>query len=237
MDAREVIQTVLMEQEVASLEGPTEGTVPFLPSQKLGQSPGKLGQSSASRESLLPILRAVQQRLGHLPAEIFAEIEAQLGIPRHIGYSVASFYDEFRFDRPAKHVIRVCDGAVCELAGCRELLAALLAGVGHRPGRGHRRRLFSSRSRQLPRPMRTLSRRPDRRLGFRQGGHFRIGRVAAARAGRRRTPTWPSCSGGPAETMSFPKARPGEHRRLLDAATARVQDGRVGSRGQTPRLC
>jgi NADH:ubiquinone oxidoreductase subunit F (NADH-binding)/NADH:ubiquinone oxidoreductase subunit E len=90
-------------------------------------------ESADVRGSLLPILRAVQHRLGHLPAEIFEEIEAQLGIPRHIGYSVASFYDEFRFDRPAAHAIRVCDGAACELAGCGELLMALSAELGIGP--------------------------------------------------------------------------------------------------------
>lgn len=97
MDSKSILQSVLIGQQLGS--------------------PG-------SRESLLPLLRAVQRRFGRLPAEVFEEIEAQLGIPRHIAYSVASFYDEFRFDRPAEHVIRVCDGSACELAGCRELLAA-----------------------------------------------------------------------------------------------------------------
>lgn len=86
------------------------------------------------RDSLLPVLRAVQRRLGYLPAEIFTEIEARLGIPHHLGYSVASFYDEFRFDRPARHVIRACDGAACELANCRGLLEAFSHELGIQPG-------------------------------------------------------------------------------------------------------
>src|SRR3972149_8907675 len=86
------------------------------------------------RALLLPLLRTIQQRLGFIPAEIFTEIEARLGIPRHLSYSVASFYDDFRFDRPAGHVIRVCDGAACELAACRDLLSTISEELGIQPG-------------------------------------------------------------------------------------------------------
>jgi NADH:ubiquinone oxidoreductase subunit F (NADH-binding)/NADH:ubiquinone oxidoreductase subunit E len=94
---------------------------------------GRPTETADVRGSLLSVLRAIQHRLGHLPAEVFVEIEAQLGIPRHVAYSVASFYDEFRFDRPAAHTIRVCDGASCELAGCGELFTALSAELGIEP--------------------------------------------------------------------------------------------------------
>ncbi len=96
-------------------------------------SPSKKMQQ-AIRAILLPLLRTIQQRLGFIPAEIFMEIESRLGIPRHLSYSVASFYDDFRFDRPAEHVIRICDGAACELAGCRDLLAAFSDELGIQPG-------------------------------------------------------------------------------------------------------
>jgi len=86
------------------------------------------------RAILLPLLRSIQERLGFLPAEIFTEIEARLGILRHLSYSVASFYDDFRFDRPAKHVIRVCDGAACELVGCRDLLSTISEELGIQSG-------------------------------------------------------------------------------------------------------
>ena len=75
MDTRQILQAILAGRQVAT------------------------GDAQAA---LLPILREVQRRLGHLPAEVFTEIEARWGIPRHVSYSVASFYDEFRFDQPAK---------------------------------------------------------------------------------------------------------------------------------------
>jgi NADH-quinone oxidoreductase subunit E len=57
------------------------------------------------RASLLPVLQAVQHHLGYFPAETFVDIETQLGIPRQVSYSVASFYDDFRFDPPAERWI------------------------------------------------------------------------------------------------------------------------------------
>jgi [NiFe] hydrogenase diaphorase moiety large subunit len=90
--------------------------------------------SGNPRVILLPLLRTIQEQLGFLPAEIFTEIEARLGIPRHLSYSVASFYDDFHFDQPAEHVIRICDGAVCEMAGCRGLRLAISEELGIRPG-------------------------------------------------------------------------------------------------------
>ncbi|MGA2796003.1 MAG: NAD(P)H-dependent oxidoreductase subunit E, partial [Thermoguttaceae bacterium] len=86
------------------------------------------------RTILLPLLRSVQELLGFIPAEVFTEIEARLGIPRHLSYSVASFYDDFRFDRPAEHVIRICDGAACELAACRDLVSTTSGELGIQPG-------------------------------------------------------------------------------------------------------
>jgi NADH:ubiquinone oxidoreductase subunit F (NADH-binding)/NADH:ubiquinone oxidoreductase subunit E len=90
--------------------------------------------SGNPRTILLSLLRAVQERLGFIPAEIFTEIEVRLGIPRHLIYSMASFYDDFRFDRPAEHVIRICDGAACELAACRDLVSTFSRELGIRPG-------------------------------------------------------------------------------------------------------
>jgi NADH:ubiquinone oxidoreductase subunit F (NADH-binding)/NADH:ubiquinone oxidoreductase subunit E len=91
-------------------------------------------QSGNPRAILLPLLKAIQERHGFISSDAFKEIEQRLGIPRHLSYSVASFYDDFRFDRPAEHVIRVCDGAACELAGCRRLLAVISDELNIRPG-------------------------------------------------------------------------------------------------------
>ncbi len=51
---------------------------------------GRGKDPAAAHAALLDVLREAQRRLGYLPAEVFVEIEARLGIPRHTAYSVAS---------------------------------------------------------------------------------------------------------------------------------------------------
>ncbi len=209
-----VLSWQLMIQSQDSRGAPL-GTQEVVRTALLGEDVG----TTASRESLLPVLRAVQRRLGYLPAEIFAEIEVQLGIPRHESYSVASFYDEFRFDRPAKHVIRVCDGAACELAGCRELLAAFSRELGIGPGEVDGEGCFRLEAVNC---LGQCERCPAARIDDLVFGSLATAEVREllhlARTGDQSDLTELQRRAG--RDDAFPAARPGENRRLLDAATA-----------------
>ncbi|HEX9896416.1 MAG TPA: NAD(P)H-dependent oxidoreductase subunit E [Dehalococcoidales bacterium] len=69
------------------------------------------------RSSLIPILQAVQRRLGFLPRVAMIEIAAFLGIPPVDVYEVVTFYNQFRLNPPGKHSIRVCLGTACHMKG------------------------------------------------------------------------------------------------------------------------
>ena len=69
------------------------------------------------RKNLIPILQKVQGRLGYLPREAMLEIAQFLDIPDIDVYSVATFYNQFRFNPPGKHSIRVCLGTACHMKG------------------------------------------------------------------------------------------------------------------------
>ena len=69
------------------------------------------------RPNLIPILQAVQHRLGFLPREAMREIAAFLGIPPVDVYEVVTFYNQFRLNPPGKHSIRVCLGTACHMKG------------------------------------------------------------------------------------------------------------------------
>ena len=72
--------------------------------QKLGKQPGPL----------LEILHAVQDDLGHVPAEAVPLIAAALNLSRAEVYGVISFYHHFRA-RPAGHcVVQVCRAEACK---------------------------------------------------------------------------------------------------------------------------
>mgnify|MGYP005659217837 CR=1 FL=1 len=83
-------------------------------------------ESSFPRETdnLIPILQEAQRRLGYLPAEVMEGIARYLGVPPMDVFSVATFYNQFRFNPPGRHSIRVCMGTACHVGGARVILDA-----------------------------------------------------------------------------------------------------------------
>lgn len=49
-------------------------------------------------------------------------------------YSVVSFYAQFKFKKPGKHIIKVCKGTACHVRGSGSLLAALEERLGVKEG-------------------------------------------------------------------------------------------------------
>ncbi|MDP2919498.1 MAG: NAD(P)H-dependent oxidoreductase subunit E [Dehalococcoidia bacterium] len=69
------------------------------------------------RANLIPILQAVQRKLGYLPRIAMAEIAIFLDIPSVDVYEVVTFYNQFRLNPPGKHSVRVCLGTACHMKG------------------------------------------------------------------------------------------------------------------------
>ena len=82
--------------------------------QKTGQTLRRFGKK---RGNLIPILQKVQERLGYLPREAMIEIARFLNIPEIEVYGVVTFYNQFRFNPPGRHSIRVCLGTACHMKG------------------------------------------------------------------------------------------------------------------------
>ena len=76
-----------------------------------------LNRYGRRRENLIPVLQAVQGKLGYLPAAAMQEISRHLNIPAVDVYGVATFYNQFRFTPPGKHSVRVCLGTACHMKG------------------------------------------------------------------------------------------------------------------------
>ncbi len=70
-----------------------------------------------SRESLIPVLQKVQEKLGYLPVLAMEKVAGDLGIPAVDVFGVASFYNQFRFNPPGENEIKVCMGTACYIAG------------------------------------------------------------------------------------------------------------------------
>jgi NADH-quinone oxidoreductase subunit E len=84
-----------------------------------------LTEDKQERRRLISILQEVQQRLGYISGEAMLRIAAFLDIPPSTVYSVATFYNQFRFTPPGKHPVNVCMGTACHMAGGKLVLDAM----------------------------------------------------------------------------------------------------------------
>jgi formate dehydrogenase beta subunit len=94
-----------------------------------------LGDASRRRDLLIEHLHRIQDRFGCLSAPHLVALAAEMKLAMTEVYEVATFYHHFDVVKegeaaPPAITVRVCDSIACELAGARELLAALPALVG-----------------------------------------------------------------------------------------------------------
>ena len=89
------------------------------------QLDGILTPDKQEKRRLIAILQEVQQKLGYLPREAMLRIAGFLDIPSSTVYSVATFYNQFRFVPPGKYQVSVCMGTACHMAGGKLVLEAM----------------------------------------------------------------------------------------------------------------
>lgn len=80
--------------------------------------------------ALLPILHAVQDELGWVPAESIAAIAHALNLSRAEVEGTVSFYHDFRRAPPGRHVVRVCRAEACQALGGAALEAYIAGKLG-----------------------------------------------------------------------------------------------------------
>ncbi len=97
----------------------------------------------AGRDSLIPILQAVQERHGYLSREAMTEIGRRLHLPVSKVYGVATFYNQFRFQPQGRYHIQVCRGTACHVKGSSRVLDVLVQMLKIKPGETSRDGLFS----------------------------------------------------------------------------------------------
>lgn len=84
-----------------------------------------LDRHSGERRELIPLLQEVEEEFGYLPREAMLEIADFLKIPKSAVYGVATFYNQFRFNPPGKHPIKLCMGTACHVKGGKLVLEAM----------------------------------------------------------------------------------------------------------------
>ena len=87
-----------------------------------------------SPDSLIQILHGTQEMLGYLPEEAQLYIAKQLQIPPTRVYGIVSFYNFFKMEKAAEHVISVCMGTACYVKGAGFILKKLEELLGVKVG-------------------------------------------------------------------------------------------------------
>jgi formate dehydrogenase subunit gamma len=81
-------------------------------------------------DALMPLLHAVQDRLGYIPADAVPEIARALNLSRAEVHGVVSFYHDFRTAPAGRSLIRVCRAESCQAMGAVELAAHIQKRLG-----------------------------------------------------------------------------------------------------------
>ena len=99
--------------------------------------------SEPKRENLIPMLQDVQEIQGYISREAVMLIGQHLKLPASKIYGVATFYNQFRFNKPGRYHIQLCRGTACHVKGSINLLDALQRELKVKAGQTTRDGLFS----------------------------------------------------------------------------------------------
>lgn len=96
-------------------------------------------------ESIIQVLHGTQELLGYLPEEAQLYIAQKLRVPPSRIFGIVSFYNFFKTEKDADHVIMVCMGTACYVKGAADLIKKLEAELSIKAGQITPDRKFSIR--------------------------------------------------------------------------------------------
>lgn len=82
------------------------------------------------QDQLLPLLHALQDRLGHVPPAQVKAIAQHFNLSRAEVHGVITFYHDFRSTPPARCVVQLCRAEACQSMGGERLLAHAQQALG-----------------------------------------------------------------------------------------------------------
>jgi NADH-quinone oxidoreductase subunit E len=109
----------------------------------LNSLPDLLAPFGTQRSALIPILQMVQKQFSYLPEAAMHIVARHLNITAADVFGVATFYNQFRFNPPGKHPIKVCLGTACHVKGGDIILENFERKLGIKEGETTEDREFS----------------------------------------------------------------------------------------------
>src|SRR4051812_26832238 len=89
-----------------------------------------LAEERSRPGALLPILHAIQDRLGFIPPASLAQIADAVNLSRAEVHGVLTFYHDFRTAPPGRHVLKMCRAEACQAMGADALAEHARARLG-----------------------------------------------------------------------------------------------------------
>ncbi len=80
--------------------------------------------------AMLPLLHALQHEFGYVPKQAVQPIAHALNVSRAEVHGVISFYHDFRTEKPARHVLKICRAESCQSKGGDALAAHAEGSLG-----------------------------------------------------------------------------------------------------------
>ena len=74
-------------------------------------------QYSRDKSKTIIILQAILSKFGYLSKTAISSVASDLKIPEIDILGIATFYEQFRFTKPGKNIIKVCEGTACHVKG------------------------------------------------------------------------------------------------------------------------
>ena len=75
--------------------------------------------------ALIAILQQIQKKFGYLPQKAISILAEELKISENEIYGVATFYAQFRFNKPGKYQIKACQGTACHVRGAKRIMGEI----------------------------------------------------------------------------------------------------------------
>ncbi|MBM4235317.1 MAG: NADH-quinone oxidoreductase subunit NuoE [Firmicutes bacterium] len=88
-----------------------------------------------SKGAAIPILQEIQNVFGYISPELLRRAGEFSGIPVNELYSIVTFYAQFRMEPTGEHLIQVCHGTACHLAGAERITESIQFETKAGPGK------------------------------------------------------------------------------------------------------
>lgn len=80
-----------------------------------------LDRYGGEKGALIPLLQDAQEAYGYLDEKVMRALARGAGYQLSQVYGVATFYTQFRLEPIGEHLIRVCHGTACHVAGAEQI--------------------------------------------------------------------------------------------------------------------